>query len=52
MKTAEVTRENLQAFYKMAIPADRIARAITDVIKQPDKVGVHKIAHLPIAQEY
>lgn len=48
----EATRENLREFYKMAIPADSIARAIAYAIEQPAEVEIGEIVIRPTAQEF
>ena len=46
----EATRESLREFYKMAIPADSIARAIAYAIEQPAEVEVDEVVIRPTAQ--
>jgi NADP-dependent 3-hydroxy acid dehydrogenase YdfG len=48
----EETRKNLREFYKMAIPADSIARAIAYAIEQPAEVEVDEIVIRPTAQDF
>ena len=48
----EATRKNLREFYKMAIPADSVARAIAYAIEQPAEVDVNEIVIRPAAQEF
>jgi NADP-dependent 3-hydroxy acid dehydrogenase YdfG len=48
----EATRKNLREFYKMAIPADSIARAISYAIEQPDDVEIGEIVIRPTAQDF
>jgi NADP-dependent 3-hydroxy acid dehydrogenase YdfG len=48
----EVTRKNLREFYKMAIPADSIARAIAYTIEQPAEVEIDQVAIRPTAQDF
>jgi NADP-dependent 3-hydroxy acid dehydrogenase YdfG len=48
----EATRENLREFYKMAIPADSIARAIAYAIEQPAEVEIDEVVIRPTAQEF
>ena len=48
----EATRENLREFYKMAIPADSIARAIAYAIEQPAEVEIDEIVIRPTAQDF
>jgi NADP-dependent 3-hydroxy acid dehydrogenase YdfG len=42
----------LRAFYKMAIPADSIARAIAYAIEQPADVEIGEIVIRPTAQDF
>jgi NADP-dependent 3-hydroxy acid dehydrogenase YdfG len=48
----EATRKNLREFYKMAIPADSIARAIAYAIEQPPEVEIDEIVMRPTAQDF
>jgi NADP-dependent 3-hydroxy acid dehydrogenase YdfG len=48
----EETRKNLREFYKMAIPADSIARAIAYAIEQPAEVEIDEIVIRPTAQDF
>src|SRR6201982_4170485 len=48
----EGTRENLREFYKMAIPANSIARAIAYAIEQPAEVDVNEIVIRPTKQDF
>ena len=48
----ETTRKNLREFYRMAIPADSVARAIAYAIEQPAEVDVNEIVIRPAAQEF
>jgi NADP-dependent 3-hydroxy acid dehydrogenase YdfG len=48
----EETRRNLREFYKMAIPADSIARAIAYAIDQPAEVEVDEVVIRPTAQDF
>jgi NADP-dependent 3-hydroxy acid dehydrogenase YdfG len=48
----EATRKNLREFYKMAIPADSIARAIAYAIEQPAEVEIDEIVIRPTAQDF
>jgi NADP-dependent 3-hydroxy acid dehydrogenase YdfG len=50
--SAEATRKNLREFYKMAIPADSIARAIAYAIEQPPEVEVDEVVIRPTAQDF
>ena len=47
----EGTRKSLREFYKMAIPADSIARAIAYAIEQPAEVEIDEVVIRPSAQE-
>jgi NADP-dependent 3-hydroxy acid dehydrogenase YdfG len=48
----EVARKNLREFYKIAIPADSIARAIAYAIEQPEEVEIDEIVIRPTAQDF
>jgi NADP-dependent 3-hydroxy acid dehydrogenase YdfG len=48
----EETRKNLREFYKMAIPADSIARAIAYAIEQPAEVEIDEVVIRPTAQDF
>jgi NADP-dependent 3-hydroxy acid dehydrogenase YdfG len=48
----QATRENLREFYKMAIPADSIARAIAYAIEQPAEVEIDEVVIRPTAQDF
>jgi NADP-dependent 3-hydroxy acid dehydrogenase YdfG len=48
----EATREYLREFYKMAIPADSIARAIAYAIEQPAEVEIDEVVIRPTAQDF
>ena len=48
----EGTRKNLREFYKMAIPADSIARAIAYAIDQPLEVEINEVVIRPTAQDF
>jgi NADP-dependent 3-hydroxy acid dehydrogenase YdfG len=48
----EATRKNLREFYKMAIPADSIARAIAYAIEQPAEVDIDEVVIRPTAQDF
>jgi NADP-dependent 3-hydroxy acid dehydrogenase YdfG len=50
--SGEGTRESLREFYKMAIPADSIARAIAYAIEQPAEVDVNEIVIRPAKQDF
>ena len=48
----EATRKNLREFYKMAIPAESIARAIAYAIEQPAEVEIDDVVIRPTAQDF
>jgi NADP-dependent 3-hydroxy acid dehydrogenase YdfG len=48
----EETRKNLREFYKIAIPADSIARAIAYAIEQPAEVEIDEVIIRPTAQDF
>ena len=48
----EATRKNLRELYKMAIPADSIARAIAYAIEQPAEVEIDEVVIRPTAQDF
>ena len=48
----EDTRKNLREFYKIAVPADSVARAIAYVIEQPAEVDVNEIVIRPTKQDF
>jgi len=48
----EGTRKNLREFYKIAVPADSVARAIAYAIEQPAEVDVNEIVIRPIKQDF
>src|SRR5262245_545603 len=48
----ESIRENLREFYKMAIPADSIARAVAYAIEQPAEVEIDEVVIRPTAQDF
>src|ERR1700747_2942977 len=48
----EDTRKNLRDFYKIAVPADSVARAIAYAIEQPAEVDVNEIVIRPIKQDF
>ena len=50
--SAEDTRKNLREFYKIAVPADSVARAIAYAIEQPAEVDVNEIVIRPIKQDF
>jgi NADP-dependent 3-hydroxy acid dehydrogenase YdfG len=48
----EATRKYLREFYKMAMPANSIARAIAFAIEQPADVEIDEIVVRPTAQDF
>ena len=48
----EATGKNLREFYKMAVPADAIARAIAYAIEQPAEVEIDEVVIRPTAQDF
>lgn len=48
----EASRNNIVEFYKSAIPADSVARAIAYAIEQPADVGINEIVLRPLTQEF
>ncbi len=48
----EASRNNLAEFYKTAIPADSVARAIAFAIEQPADVGINEIVLRPLTQAF
>lgn len=46
------SRKTVEEFYKMAIPADSVARAIAFAISQPDDVDINEIVLRPTKQEF
>jgi NADP-dependent 3-hydroxy acid dehydrogenase YdfG len=48
----EAVRRNLREFYKIAIPADSIARSIAYAIEQPREVEIDEIVIRPTAQDF
>ena len=48
----EDTRKNLREFYKIAVPADSVARAIAYAIEQPTEVDVNEIVIRPTKQDF
>jgi len=48
----EAIRKNLREFYKIAVPADSVARAIAYAIEQPAEVDVNEIVLRPIKQDF
>jgi len=48
----ETARKNLRELYKMAVPAESIARAIAYAIEQPPEVEIDEIVVRPTAQDF
>ena len=48
----EDTRKNLREFYKIAVPADSVARAIAYAIEQPADVEIDEIVVRPTVQDF
>jgi NADP-dependent 3-hydroxy acid dehydrogenase YdfG len=48
----EGTRQFLRDFYKIAVPADAIARSVVYAIDQPDSVDINEVVIRPTAQEF
>jgi NADP-dependent 3-hydroxy acid dehydrogenase YdfG len=48
----EATRKNLREFYKIAIPAESIARAIAYAIEQPADVEIGEAVIRPTALDF
>ena len=48
----EDTRKNLREFYKIAVPAGSVARAIAYAIEQPAEVDVNEIVIRPTKQDF
>ena len=48
----EATRKNLREFYRMAIPAGSVARAIAYAIEQPAQVEIDEVVIRPTAQDF
>ena len=48
----EASRNNIVEFYKTAIPADSVARAIAFAIEQPADVGINEIVLRPLTQAF
>lgn len=46
------SRKTVEEFYKMAIPAESVARAIAFAISQPDDVDINEIVLRPTLQEF
>ncbi len=50
--TSGTAAETVLDFYKQAIPAASVARAIAFAVDQPDDVDVNAIVHRPTAQKF
>lgn len=50
--TSGTAKDNVLDFYKQAIPAASVARAIAFAIEQPDDVDINKIVIRPTRQEF
>lgn len=50
--TTGTAQANVMDFYKIAIPASSVARAIAYAIEQPDDVDINEIVLRPTAQEF
>jgi NADP-dependent 3-hydroxy acid dehydrogenase YdfG len=48
----EATRKSLREFYRIAIPADSLARAIAYAIEQPAGVEIDEVVIRPTAQDF
>ena len=48
----EEASRNVKDFYKIAIPADSIARAVAYAIEQPDNVEIDEIVVRPTVQDF
>jgi len=48
----EITRKNLREFYKIAIPAESVARAIAYAIEQPADVEIGEAVIRPTALDF
>ena len=48
----EPTRKNLREFFKIAIPAESIARAIAYAIEQPADVDINEVVIRPTALDF
>lgn len=49
---SETTAANIREFYKIALPADTISRAIAYAIEQPDDVDINEIVIRPTVQDF
>jgi NADP-dependent 3-hydroxy acid dehydrogenase YdfG len=50
--TSGTSQDAVMEFYKSAIPASSVARAITFAIEQPADVDINEIVLRPTAQEF
>jgi NADP-dependent 3-hydroxy acid dehydrogenase YdfG len=50
--TSGTAKETVLDFYRQAIPADSVARAIAFAIEQPDDVDINEIVLRPTSQEF
>ncbi|MET1027058.1 MAG: SDR family NAD(P)-dependent oxidoreductase, partial [Dongiaceae bacterium] len=50
--TTGTAQSSVMDFYKAAIPANSVARAIAFAIEQPDDVDINEIIIRPTAQEF
>jgi NADP-dependent 3-hydroxy acid dehydrogenase YdfG len=50
--TSGTAKETVLGFYKQAIPADAIARAVAFAIEQPDDIDVNEMVIRPTVQEF
>jgi NADP-dependent 3-hydroxy acid dehydrogenase YdfG len=50
--TSGTAKERVLSFYRQAIPADSVARAIAFAIEQPDDVDINEIVLRPTCQEF
>ena len=48
----EASSRNVKEFYKIAVPADSVARAIAYAIEQPADVEIDEIVVRPTVQEF
>lgn len=48
----EASRNKMIEFYKQAIPADSVARAIAYAIEQPAEVGINEVVLRPLTQAF
>ncbi|MNP26287.1 putative oxidoreductase [compost metagenome] len=50
--TDEASSQNVKEFYKQAIPAESVARAIAYAIEQPAEVDINEVVLRPTTQEF